>query len=41
VVGERLLVLLRTQFFEETCGTLDVGEEQGDGAGWKLVKHDP
>ena len=41
VLGERLLVRLRAQIVQQARGTLDVGEEQGDGAGRKLVRHEP
>ena len=40
VLGERLLVGLRAQLMQLARGTLDVGEEQGDGAGRKLVTHE-
>ena len=41
VLGERLLVRLRAQLVQQARRTLDVGEEQGDGAGRKLVTHEP
>jgi hypothetical protein len=41
VLGERLVVRLRAQLVQQARGTLDVGEEEGDGAGRKLVMHEP
>ena len=38
VVGERLLIRLRAQLVQQARGPLDVGEEQGDAAGRKLVR---
>ena len=41
VLGERLVVRLRAQLVQQARRTLDVGEEQGDAAGRKLVTHEP
>jgi len=41
VLRERLLVRLRAQLVQQTRRTFDVGEEQGDAAGRKLVTHEP
>jgi hypothetical protein len=41
VLGERLVVPLRAQLVQQARGTLDVGEEEGDGAGRKLVMDEP
>jgi hypothetical protein len=39
VCGERLGVGLRSQVVQKLRRPLDVGEEKGDGAGRKLLKH--
>jgi hypothetical protein len=41
VLGERLLVGLCAQLVQQAGGALDVGEEQGDAAVRKLVRHEP
>jgi hypothetical protein len=39
MLGERVGVLLRTECVQELRGALDVGEEEGDGAGWEIRWH--
>jgi hypothetical protein len=41
VLGERLVVRLRAQLVQQAGGTLDVSEEESNGAGGKLVLHEP
>ena len=40
VIGERSCVLLRAELVQQRRRALDVGEEEGDGAGRKLGSHD-
>ena len=41
MLGERLRVVLRAQLVQQPRRALDVGEEEGDGAGGEVVPHAP
>jgi hypothetical protein len=40
VLGERLRIHLRADLVQELRRALEVGEYEGDSAGWKLPRHD-
>jgi hypothetical protein len=41
VLGERVGIPCRAELVQQPCRALDVGEEEGDGAGRQLGVHDP